>query len=422
MADMPFATEADIRRFAPRAQTFYVQALLDGKAQFKAAGIVTPLRWCHFMAQCFHETGEFTIVRENTRWSAKQMCNLWPTRFKAADPVFQTRYALCRGDEREYKLAEMAYGASARPDLGNCEEGDGWNYRGGGFLQGTGRNWYREVGQAIGHDLENSPDLIENPAISLQATLWYWTRYKINALADANNLRGVGNQINRGNPYSKYEPIHAKERKAAFDRAWAIWGTGQIATSTDIDVGSHGSEVTALQLRLRELRYAVGSADGVFGPETGRAVAGFKADWARERGTPLETGTSVGVLTRAALAEADPVERAERAQATKQDLLEAGSSEMKAGQEMKAVGRAVTGAGFVGVAHQAGALDTVTAPLQQFSATQSVMAPAAEALRWCGAHLPFIALLLVGLLVYYRGEVIQRARLLAHRLGFNLGR
>lgn len=420
--DMPFPSEADIRRFAPRAKPFYVQAIVEGKAQFKAAGITTPLRWCHFMAQCHHETGEFTIVRENTKWSSARMCALWPSRFKSTDPVFQAKYAMCRGDDREYKLAELAYGASARPDLGNCEEGDGWNYRGGGFLQGTGRNWYKEVGEAIGHPLEESPDLIENPAISLQATLWYWTRYKINALADANNLRGVGNQINRGNPYSKHEPIGAKERKAAFDRAWAIWGTGQIAASTDIDVGSHGTEVTALQLRLRELRYPVGSADGVFGPETGRAVAGFKADWARERGTPLEPGTAVGVQTRAALAEADPVERAERAQTTKEDLLEAGSSEMKAGQEMKVVGRAFAGAGTLGVAHQSGALDTVTAPLQQISATQSVMAPAAEALKWCGNHLPFVALLAFGLLVYYRGEVIQRARLLAHRLGFNLGR
>ena len=422
MDAMPFPTAEEIRRFAPRAEQFYVTALLDGKDQFRAAEITTPLRWCHFIAQCYHETGEFTIVRESTKWSAQRMCALWPTRFKAGDPVFQARYAMCRGPDKDFKLAELAYGARVRPDLGNTEDGDGWAFRGGGFLQGTGRNWYREVGEAIGQPLEDQPDLIEDPAISLQATLWYWRRYKINALADANNLRGVGNQINRGNPYSKHEPIGAKERKAAYDRAWAIWGTGQIVTNGELDVGSHGTEVTALQLRLRELRYPVGSADGVFGPETGRAVAGFKADWARERGTELEPGTAVGVLTRAAMAEADPVERAERATATKQDLLEAGSSEMKAGKEMKATGGLLTTAGAVGVAQQTGALDTVTAPLQQLSATQSVMAPAAEALKWCGAHLPFIALLVAGLLIYYRGEVVQRARLLAHQLGFNLGR
>lgn len=420
---MQAPTEAEFRRFAPRASNAYISAFLNGWSSIQAAGINTPLRWCHFVAQCHHETGGFTIVREQTTWSAQRMCELWPHRFKMTDPVFRARYAMCRGEDRELKLAELAYnGNDLAESLGNCEEGDGYAYRGGGIFQGTGRSWYRAAGEAIGHDLEGSPDLIENPAVSLQAALWYWRKKNLNQFADGNNLRAVGNAINRGNAYSKHEPIGAAGRKASFDRAWAVWGTGAIATTTNLDVGSSGAEVKAVQLRLQELRYAVGAADGVFGPETRRGIAAFKADWAAERGTPLEPGSAVGPLTRAALAEADPVERAERSQATAKDLIEAGSTEMKAGQEMKAVGKGVVAIGAAGAAAQTGIAETASGWFGWIPSFQSAVAPAIDGLRWASSHLVFVAMIGVGLLVYYRGDVVQRARLLAHRLGFNLGR
>ena len=413
-------TREDLRKFAPRAQQHYVEAIISGMEQIKAHQIDTPLRWCHFIAQWSHETGGFTIVRERCTWTAKQMCELWPKRFKMTDAVFRARYAACRGDEEA--LAELAYGPKVRPDLGNTEEGDGYLYRGGSFCQGTGRAWYREAGEAIGVDLEESPDLIENPRNGLAAALWFWRKQKLNSFADANNGRAVGNGINRGNPHSSREPIGYEDRRAQFNRAWAIWGTGSIETTTDLDVGSYGTDVLAVQLRLRELLYAAGSPDSVFGPETGRAVAAFKADWSRNRGTPLEPGTKVGPLMKAALAEADPIERPERMEATAADLLAAGSSEMKAGQQMRAVGTTTTAIGVVGAAEQAGLLDSLQASVGWLPAMQATAAPALDAIRWGMNHLSFLALILIGLLVYNRGYVVEQARLMAHRLGLNLGR
>lgn len=413
----------DLRRFAPRAKQPYIAALTDGWPMIEAAGINTPLRWCHFMAQCFHETGGFTIVREHTTWSETRMCALWPNRFKMVDPVFRLKYRACGGSDSD--LAELAYGPGndLGRKLGNTEEGDGWAYRGGSFLQGTGRAWYREVGQAIGHDLEGSPDLIENPTIGLQAALWVWSRYKLNGFADANNGRAIGNQINRGNPFSKHEPIGAPERRRAYDRAWAIWGNGATpAKSQDIDVGSHGPEVVAIQLRLKELRYGVGNADGVFGPETRRAVAAFKADWIAENGGELEPNARVGARTKAALAEAVPIERPERAEATVKDLAAAGSTEVKAGQQIKGAGAAATAIGAAGIAQQTGVLDTVQNNVGWLPAAQSTLAPAIDAVKWATTNLLFVGLVALGLIVYYRGHLIEQARLMAHRLGLNLGR
>jgi putative chitinase len=329
---------------------------------------------------------------------------------------------MCGGEDAQ--LADLAYGGShsLAKSLGNTEDGDGWSYRGGGFFQGTGRAWFREAGHAIGHDLEGSPDLIENPAISLQAALWVWNKKSLNKYADANNLRAVGNAINRGNALSKHEPIGADGRRAAYDRAWATWGTGAIPTTTDIDVGSTGTEVLAIQLRLKELRYAPGSADSVFGRETGRAIAAFKADWLQDHGTELEPGTIVGTRTRAALADATPIERPEREQTTVAELAASGSTEIKAGQEMKALGAGTVAVGVAGVAKETGALDVVQNSVGWLPAAQSTLAPAMDALKWCLSNGIFIAILLVGLLVFYRGHVVMQARLLAHRLGFNLGR
>jgi len=44
-------TAAQIREFAPRARADIVAALVAGQGEMRAAGIVTPLRLQHFMAQ-----------------------------------------------------------------------------------------------------------------------------------------------------------------------------------------------------------------------------------------------------------------------------------------------------------------------------------------------------------------------------------
>lgn len=412
-------TAEQLLTFAPRADRHYIDALVGGWPEIQAAGIDTPLRWCHFLAQAAHETGYFRIVRENCTWTAKRMAAIWPNRFKLADPVFQARYRMCQGEEN--RLAELAYGG--RKDLGNIEDGDGYAYRGGGFCQGTGRAWYRETGQQIGVDLEHNPDLIEDPRVSLRAYLAYWQRYKINRWADQNNIRAVSCQINCGNPHSSYDPVGFDERKKAFDRAWAIFGSaGEAPTLAGITIGSHGPAVVGLQSQLKALRYSVGATDGIYGPETGRALAAFKADYQREHGVQLEPGDTVGPLTRAALAQATPIERPERAATKAKDLLEAGSSEMKAGQDMKAAGTAAVAVGTAGAAAQSGVLDTIQTSVGWMPSLQSTLAPVGDAMRWASQHLLFVGLILLGALWWHRGHVVQQARLLAHRLGLNLSR
>lgn len=129
---------------------------------FPAYGIVTPLRIAHFLAQAAHETSGF-------RW----MEEIWgPTRAQA-------RY-------------------DGRADLGNTYPGDGYRYKGRGPFQLTGRANYRTVGERIGLDLEQYPDLAAEPGAGLLIACDYWHSRKINPLADADNIIRVTEKINGG--------------------------------------------------------------------------------------------------------------------------------------------------------------------------------------------------------------------------------
>jgi putative chitinase len=405
-------TIGELQELAPRAHLDQLEALVNGLPEIEAAGINTQLRLVHFLAQTAHESGGFTITREATNWTAEQMCALWPTRFKTRlDP----RILKCRGDAEA--LANLAY--SGRKDLGNVEDDDGWAYRGGGFLQITGRACYHEAGVALGIDLEGMPELIEDPVISLNAALWVWGRHPNNEFADWNYGRAIGNAINRGNPYSRHDPIGFKSREQWFARAWNILGDGKLPVTDHIASGAHGPKVEQLQRRLRELGYGVGAVDNVFGPTLARAVVAFKHD----SRLALEPRELVGPLTLAALENAKPIELSpERVEATQNSLALNGSTEIDAGVKAKSAGKLLLGLGGVEGARQAGVLDGTVSTLSSVSAFRSTLAPCIDAVQWGLKHWFWVAVLVGGVWFWTKGHQVIAARLRAHRFGFNLFR
>lgn len=71
-----------------------------------------------------------------------------------------------------------------RHDLGNTQPGDGFKFRGRGFIQTTGRANYRKVGRELGVDLEAQPELLEQPKYAALSAAFFWQSNRLNQLAD----------------------------------------------------------------------------------------------------------------------------------------------------------------------------------------------------------------------------------------------
>ncbi len=75
------------------------------------------------------------------------------------------------------KMGELMYGAGTEvgQKMGNTQPGDGWKYRGRGFIQLTGKNNYAAASKAIYGDdrLVQNPDLVNNPAVAAEVSAWY---------------------------------------------------------------------------------------------------------------------------------------------------------------------------------------------------------------------------------------------------------
>jgi putative chitinase len=125
---------------------------------FAKYGIATPLLAAHVMAQISHECGAGHEVVENLNYTAARMMQVWPSRFPtlaAAAP-----YA---GNPRA--LADKVYNGR----MGNAAgSDDGWNFRGRGASQTTGREGYARLAKATGLDLVAHPDLVNDPAHFLE--------------------------------------------------------------------------------------------------------------------------------------------------------------------------------------------------------------------------------------------------------------
>lgn len=85
-----------------------------------------------------------------------------------------------------------------RRDLGNTQPGDGMRYKGRGPIQLTGRANYREVGKALGIDLENNPKLASTPEVGFRVAGQFWERNGLNELADAQKFDSITKRINGG--------------------------------------------------------------------------------------------------------------------------------------------------------------------------------------------------------------------------------
>jgi putative chitinase len=141
-----------------------------------------------FIAQCAHESAEFTALQENLNYRAEALSKIWPKRFP---PAIAAQYA-----RRPEAIANRAY--ADRMGNGPESSGDGWNYRGRGLIQLTGRANYQQFADSVGATIEQIPAYLETFQGAVQSACWFWETNNLNTLADQGDIRAMTRRINGG--------------------------------------------------------------------------------------------------------------------------------------------------------------------------------------------------------------------------------
>ena len=146
-----------------------------------------------FLATCAVES-KFTKLVENMNYSAKRLSEVWPKRFKGEDGK-PNNLALKIANNPE-AIANVVY--ANRMGNGPAETGDGWRFRGRGFIPLTGRYNYRLYGEYLGLDLEGNPDLAEKEDNAAEIAAEFWYRSNLNDAADVLDLIAIRRKVNGG--------------------------------------------------------------------------------------------------------------------------------------------------------------------------------------------------------------------------------
>jgi putative chitinase len=162
--------------------------IASAPAVFAKYGITSPLLVAHVLAQGSHECGAGHEVVESLSYSAERMTQAWPSRFPtlvAAEPYARNPKA----------LADKVYNGR----MGNRPgTDDGYNFRGQGFSQTTGRDEYQRLGKLTGLDLINHPELLIDPIHFLECGVANFILCGCLPFAKADDVLNVTKRLNGG--------------------------------------------------------------------------------------------------------------------------------------------------------------------------------------------------------------------------------
>ena len=81
---------------------------------------------------------------------------------------------------------------------GNEDSGDGYRFRGRGFIQCTGKSTYMAFANNMEMDLDDAVDYMETIEGAAMSAGWFWNRTNLNQWADNGDVLTVTKKINGG--------------------------------------------------------------------------------------------------------------------------------------------------------------------------------------------------------------------------------
>jgi len=150
--------------------------------------INTPQRIAAFVAQCAHESGGFTTLKENLNYRAVTLRKVFPKYFtEAAAESFAGK---------QEAIANRVY--SNRMGNGPEESGDGFRYCGRGLIQLTGKDNYQNFADSVEMAVEDVPEYLGTFEGAVQSACWYWENNNLNQWADKGDIVTLTKRINGG--------------------------------------------------------------------------------------------------------------------------------------------------------------------------------------------------------------------------------
>lgn len=153
-----------------------------------------------FLAQTAHESSDFRVTVENLNYSADGLQ-------KTFGKYYKTRALAVAEARKPHLIANRVYGGR----MGNHKPNDGYNFRGLGIIQLTGRDNFTRFGASIGLNAEQARAFCETKEGMVRAACWFWTVNNLNRFAASLDIQGSTRVINGG--------LHGlADRKARFER------------------------------------------------------------------------------------------------------------------------------------------------------------------------------------------------------------
>jgi putative chitinase len=148
--------------------------------------INTPLRLAHFLAQCGHESGGFKAVSENLNYGAAGLQSIFKKYFTA---VSAKEY-----ERKPEKIANIVY--ANRMGNGPQASGEGYKFRGRGYIQLTGKDNYSAFDKTVEDDILASPDLVATKYPLLSAA-WFFHKNGLHKIADEGATDAVVTKVTK---------------------------------------------------------------------------------------------------------------------------------------------------------------------------------------------------------------------------------
>ena len=159
-------------------------------------GISNPRDQARFIAQLHVETSGFKYSAELTNYSVTGLVKTFGSRNGLTTE--KAKLLVAAGPRAVFNFI---YGGEwGRKNLGNIRPDDGWEFRGRGLIQTTGRENYKKTSIGCYGDerLLSDPDILLLPEEAANSAAWYWYNSRLNGVTD---IRAVTKKINGGSSH-----------------------------------------------------------------------------------------------------------------------------------------------------------------------------------------------------------------------------